>query len=245
MTSAPRPVAILAGGLATRLRPATAEIPKALIDVNGEPFISHQLRLLRAQGVERVVICAGYLGEMIQDWVGNGSRFGLSIEFSFDGPLLRGTAGAIKNALPRLGRSFLVIYGDSYLPCDFRMVQATFEKGGQPALMTVFRNNGRWDRSNVELDNGRIVSYDKQQPTPRMQHIDYGLGVFSHVAFDAVPLDQPFDLATLYRDLLRRGALAACEVTQRFYEIGSFEGLDETRRALAEWSNSLEGEAKL
>jgi NDP-sugar pyrophosphorylase family protein len=222
------PVAILAGGLATRLRPLTETIPKALIEVNGEPFVAHQLRLLRANQIERVVICAGYLGEMIQEAVGYGEQFGLQIEFSFDGPQLLGTAGAIKKALPVLGGSCFVIYGDAYLPCDYRAVQTTFEQSNQPALMTVFHNQGRWDTSNVEFVAGRILVYDKHNRTSRMQYIDYGLGIFDPSAFNIVPDDQPYDLAKLYQQLLQQGQLAAYEVEQRFYEVGSFAGLEET-----------------
>jgi len=227
------PVAILAGGLATRLQPVTETIPKALVDVNGEPFIAHQLRMLRAHGVDQVVVCAGFLGEMIQDVLGNGTGYGLQVEFAFDGPRLLGTAGAVKQALPLLGEAFCVLYGDTYLSCDYRAVQTAFERSGRPALMTVFRNENRWDRSNVEFVNGRVLAYDKGKQTPRMQHIDYGLGVFNQSAFDIVPRNQPYDLATLYHSLLTQGQLAAYEVDQRFYEIGTFEGLEETRRHLA------------
>jgi len=227
------PVAILAGGLATRLQPVTETIPKALVDVNGEPFIAHQLRMLRAHGVDRVVVCAGFLGEMIRDVVGNGTGYGLQVEFAFDGPRLLGTAGAVKQALPLLGEAFFVLYGDTYLSCDYRAVQTAFERSRRPALMTVFRNENRWDRSNVEFVNGRILAYDKGKQTPRMQHIDYGLGVFNHSAFEIVPRNQPYDLAMLYHSLLTQGQLAAYEVDQRFYEIGTFEGLEETRRHLA------------
>ncbi len=228
------PVAILAGGVATRLRPLTETIPKALIDVNGEPFIAHQLRLLRANGIERVIVCAGYLGEMIRECVGNGVRFGLQVGFSFDGSRLLGTGGAIKKALPLLGEAFFVLYGDSYLPCDYRAAQIEFERSGSLALMTVFRNDGRWDRSNIEFVNGRVGAYDKRHHTPRMHHIDYGLGVFRQSAFEIVPDGQPYDLATLYQCLLTQGELVAYETSQRFYEIGSLEGLEETRRYLAE-----------
>jgi MurNAc alpha-1-phosphate uridylyltransferase len=227
------PVVILAGGIATRLRPLTEAIPKALVDINGEPFIAHQLRLLHARGVDRVVVCAGYKGDMIAESVGDGKAFGLHVTFSFDGPLLLGTAGALKRAVPLAGDAFFVLYGDAYLPCDYRAVQTEFERQGRPALMTVFRNHGRWDTSNIEFADGRIRAYDKRAQTPAMHHIDYGLGVFSARAFDHVPPGQPWDLATLYQLLLERGELAAYEVTQRFYEVGSFAGLEETRRYLA------------
>jgi len=219
------PVAILAGGLGTRLYPVTRTIPKALVEIGGEPFLAHQLRLLQANGISRVVLCAGHLGEMIRDFLGDGSRFGIRAEYSFDGPVLLGTAGALKNALPLLGNAFFVLYGDSYLPCRFADVQKAFEEGGKPALMTVFRNQGRWDASNVEFDNGRIIAYDKRNRTPAMNHIDYGLGVLSRAALEHVA--NPCDLAALYQELLKRGALAAFEVAERFYEIGSFAGVQE------------------
>jgi histidinol-phosphate phosphatase family protein len=221
------PAAILAGGLATRLRPLTQTIPKALVEVDGEPFLAHQLRLLRAAGIARVVMCVGYLGESIRDFAGTGQRFDLEIDYAFDGPRLLGTAGALKQALPLLGPEFFVLYGDSYLPCDYAAVAAAFRASGRPALMTVFRNEGRWDPSNVEFAEGRILAYDKQDRTPRMCHIDYGLGLFRRQAFDLTPAGEVADLAALYRQLLARGELAACEVTERFYEIGSFEGIEE------------------
>jgi NDP-sugar pyrophosphorylase family protein len=220
-------VAILAGGLATRLRPLTETIPKSLVEINGEPFIAHQLRLLRANGVRRAVLCLSYLGEQVQALVGDGSRFGLQVDYSFDGPVLLGTAGALKAALPLVGESFFVLYGDSYLPIDWAAVETAFRASGQAGLMTVYRNEGQWDTSNVEFADGRILAYDKKQRTPRMRYIDYGLGVLRAGALDRVPEGKPWDLAALYQDLLRAGELAAFEVDRRFYEIGSFSGIEE------------------
>jgi len=228
------PIAILAGGLATRLRPITETIPKALIEIAGEPFLGHQLRLLSCGGIDRAVLCVGYLGEQVRAYAGDGSAFGLRVEYSFDGPQLLGTAGAIKRALPLLGDAFFVIYGDSYLPCDYRAVGQAFLDSGQPGLMTVFRNRGQWDSSNVEFSEGRLLAYDKANRTPRMQHIDYGLGVFRREAFETVPDGRPYDLAAVYQDLLRQGRLAAWESPQRFYEIGSPEGIRELSEFLSQ-----------
>lgn len=225
MSREPLPVAILAGGLATRLRPLTGTVPKALLDINGEPFIAHQLRLLRRSGIERVVLCLGYLGESIQNTVGDGHRFDLRVDVSFDGPRLLGTAGALRKAAPLLGPAFFVLYGDSYLQCDFAAVQQAFETAGRLGLMTIYQNDGRFDRSNVELANGQIVAYEKSAQTPRMKHIDYGLGILSSRALEIIPADGEYDLASLYAELLRRDELAAFEVADRFYEIGSLEGL--------------------
>jgi NDP-sugar pyrophosphorylase family protein len=217
------PLAILAGGLAKRLRPLTETLPKALVPVRGEPFIAHQLRLVRARGVKRVVLCVGYLGGMIREFVGDGRAFGLEVEYSWDGAQPLGTAGAVRAALPLLGESFFLMYGDSYLPCDYRAAGRAFRKAGKQGLLTVFRNNGLWDSSNVELRDGRIVTYSKRQ-NPNMRHIDYGLEVFERSAF-ADLTDSPCDLTAVYQSLLERDQLAALEIGERFYEIGSFEGI--------------------
>lgn len=226
-------VAILAGGLATRLRPITEKIPKSLVDLNGEPFIAHQLRLLHSKGIRRVVLCVGFLGEKIREVIGDGNSFGLQVDYSFDGEKLLGTAGAIRKALPLLGPAFFVLYGDSYLVCDYHAVEQEFAAQKKLALMTVFCNEGKWDGSNVEFSNGRLLAYDKKNWTPRMHFIDYGLGVFSEEAFQQVPAGEARDLAQLYMDLLGEGQLAGMEVRERFYEIGSPAGLQETAQFLS------------
>ncbi len=226
------PVAILAGGLATRLRPVTEKIPKSLIEIDGEPFLAHQLRLLHSRGIGRAVLCVGYLGETIRDFAGSGERFGMELDYSFDGPVLRGTGGAIHQALPLLGDAFFVLYGDSYLPCDYARVEQAFHASGKTGLMTVYQNSGRWDSSNVEFAVGRILAYDKRSRTPRMRHIDYGLGVFSQTAFAAIEPGSVCDLAEIYQKLLASDQLAGCEIHERFYEIGSREGIEDLTRLL-------------
>jgi NDP-sugar pyrophosphorylase family protein len=222
------PVAILAGGTATRLRPITETIPKALVEVNGKPFIARQLDYLRSQGLTSVVMCVGHLGEQLEEFIGSGSTFGVDVRYSWDGPRLLGTGGALKRALPLLGREFFVFYGDAYLPIDFRAVERDFIASGKPALMTLLRNDGRWDRSNVSFRDGRIVEYNKRQPDPDMDYIDYGLGVLSAIVLEGEPCDQPFDLSDVYHDLSKRDLLAGHEVFERFYEIGSHSGLLDT-----------------
>ncbi len=222
------PVAILAGGLATRLRPITERIPKALVDVAGQPFIARQLRYLQGQGVQHVVLCLGHLGEQVQAVVGNGETFGLKVDYSWDGPHQLGTAGALRKALHLLGPAFFVFYGDSYLPIDFAAVERDFTRFGKPALMTVLHNQNQWDKSNVLLEGGRIVEYNKQQPRPEMTHIDYGLAIVSATTLRDKPVGQAFDLADVYHELSVTNQLAGHEVHQRFYEIGSHQGLAET-----------------
>lgn len=240
MSEPPFPVAILAGGVATRLRPLTEAIPKALVEIAGEPFLAHQLRLLQQHGIERVVLCTGYRQEMIQEWLQRCAPAGLQVVCSPDGPNLLGTAGAIRQALPLLGECFFVLYGDSYLPCDYRAIQAEFTRSAKSGLMTICRNEGQWDASNVEFESGRILVYDKRNRTPRMKYIDYGLGVFRASAFSAVAEGLAHDLAQVYQDLLAQEDLAAFEVKGRFYEIGSFAGIRELDEHLTSRREALE-----
>ena len=221
------PVALLAGGMATRLRPITEKIPKLLVEVAGEPFFSHQLRLLKKNGLERIVLCVGYLGEMIVEQYGDGAKWGVQIEYSFDGPKLLGTGGALIAALPKLGDAFYVLYGDSYLPIDYRAVADAFQRSGKLGLMTVYENRGRYDASNVEFADGEIKIYDKKSKSPAMHHIDYGLGLFRAAAFDGFARDAVVDLAAVQQSLVAKRQLAGYEMKGRFYEIGSHEGLNE------------------
>jgi MurNAc alpha-1-phosphate uridylyltransferase len=222
------PLALLAGGLSTRLRPITETLPKSMVSVAGEPFIAHQMRWLASQGVGRVVICCGYLGEQIEDYVGDGAAFGCAVAYCYDGHPLKGTGGAIKQALPQLGNQFFVMYGDSYLPIAFGPVYESFVGLGRPGLMTVFRNENRWDTSNVEFQQGGIRSYDKVIITPQMHYIDYGLGILTPGAFAPWQDDEVFDLSLVYGHLVKTCQLSGHEVTQRFYEIGTPRGLKET-----------------
>lgn len=226
------PVAILAGGLATRLRPLTEKIPKVLIPVAGRSFLEHQLELLKNQGITRVVLCLGHLGHMVKQQFGDGSSHGIHLDYSFDGPVLLGTGGAIKRALPKLGERFLVTYGDSYLTTPFRPISEYFEHCGQHGLMTVYRNEGLYDTSNVVYADGKIKTYDKKLQLPEMRHIDYGLSMFRSEVFTAYPDDAFFDLADVMSSLVSERNLAGFEVPERFYEIGSPAGLAELENIL-------------
>ena len=219
------PVAILAGGLATRLRPLTSTMPKALVPVAGKPFLLHQLEYLCTQGVRQVVLCTGYRASQIEAVVGNGSVCGLKVDYSEDGETLLGTGGAIAKALPLLGPAFFVLYGDSFLPVSFAEVESQWHQTKKPALMAVFRNEGQWDTSNVFFENPMVIEYNKHEPRPEMSFIDYGLAVLSSEAFADYRDSTPFDLADLYHDLSLAGKLAGIEVFERFYEIGSHQGL--------------------
>jgi NDP-sugar pyrophosphorylase family protein len=220
------PVAILAGGLATRLRPVTEKIPKSLVPVAGRPFLAHQLEMLHARGIRRAVLCIGYLGEMIQHEFGS-EAFGVKLDYSFDGEKLLGTGGALKRALPWLGAEFFVLYGDSYLPVQYAPVAEFFHRSGKLGLMTVYRNEGKYDTSNVVFRNGEIAVYDKKIKLPEMRHIDYGLSLFKSSVFADYDAGQAFDLAEVMGKLVREKQLAGYEVPERFYEMGSPAGLAE------------------
>ncbi|CAN5495515.1 N/A [soil metagenome] len=226
------PVAILAGGLATRMGDHTRQTPKAMLDIAGRPFIAWQLEMLAREGVERVVMCVKHLADQIRDFVGDGSAFGLQVLWSEDGDRLLGTGGALRQALPLLGESFFVTYGDSYLTLDLGAVERTFVEQRVPALMTVFRNEDRWDKSNVQVQEGRVVLYSKTRRTAEMKYIDYGMGVLTAPLFDDDRLGEAFDVARLYEELSEQGRLGCYEATTRFYEIGSVAGWRETSAVL-------------
>jgi NDP-sugar pyrophosphorylase family protein len=230
------PVALLAGGMATRLGSISQQTPKALVEINGRPFINHQLSLLHRHGVRRVVLCLGHLGKQIQQHLGDGSSLGLQLQYSHDGPTLAGTGGAVRKALPMLGELFWVMYGDSYMDIDYADVLDHFaarRQARQPlGLMTVIRNADRWDRSNAVFQEGRLTCYDKQNRSASMRYIDYGVQLLRREAFDTVRAGR-FDLSDLYRDLVARNEMIGYEVFNRFYEIGTPQSLEEARRHLS------------
>ena len=221
------PVAILAGGLATRLRPLTETIPKSMVIVGGIPFIAHQLRELARQGVKKIVLCTGFLGNMIEDFVGSGSEFGMEVSYSRETNQLLGTGGALFQALSLLDEEFFVLYGDSWLDIDYQAVEKKFYSAGKSGLMSVFKNLGRWDTSNVEIRHQQIYLYSKTNRNERMTHIDYGLGILSKDVLKGYPTDKKFDLSMVYETLSQKKDLACFESEKRFYEIGSIEGLEE------------------
>jgi MurNAc alpha-1-phosphate uridylyltransferase len=227
-------VAILAGGLATRLYPLTRRLPKSLLPVAGRPFLFHQLDLLKAAGVSEIVLCVGHLADQIEAAVGDGSAFGVRVAYSRDGERPLGTGGALKRALPLLGTDFFVLNGDSYLPCSFADIQTAYMAARRPALMTVLRNNNRWDRSNVAFRDDGSIEYDKCSRRSDLTHIDFGVSVFSRDAFAQYADAAVVDLAGICRELSLRRELAALEVAQRFYEIGSRAGIAATEEFLSQ-----------
>jgi N-acetyl-alpha-D-muramate 1-phosphate uridylyltransferase len=222
---------ILAGGLGTRLGERVRDVPKPLIEVAGQPFLLHQLRLLAGAGAADVVLCVGYRGDAIEEAIGH-KRYGIDIAYSHDAPGLEGTLGAIRRAAELLPERFLTLYGDTYLRVDYAAAAAAWLASGCRGLMTVFRNDNRWDRSNLVLAGERVVAYDKKQPRPEMQWIDYGLGGLARSALQLVS-ERERDLSALQSVLARRGELYGYEAKERFYEIGTPEALAETEAFLA------------
>ena len=220
------PIAILSGGFATRLGSLTKEKPKCLIEVSGKPFVDWQIDLLVENGYTDFVFCVSHKSNLVQDHLGDGSQWGVRFRFSLDGEKQLGTGGAIQKALPFLGAEFAVIYGDSYLPINYREVELNFLNSRRLALMTVYKNKNNFDTSNVEFLDERLANYDKEKITEKMHHIDYGLTYFRQEAFTRYVNESQFDLSKLCNKLACNGLLDGYEVFERFYEVGSFEGLE-------------------
>jgi len=217
---------IIAGGLATRLWPETKTIPKSLINISGKPFIDWQLSLLKEKGISRVLLCIGYLGEQVEDYVGDGKKWGLSVSYSYEGEKLLGTGGALRNAFDKLEDTFFITYGDSYLPINYQNVKEAFEQSRQPALMTIYKNHSSFDKSNIAIENGNIKKYIKNSDDPDLIYIDYGLLVMSKSVISKISPSEVIDLSKPLQDLVANGELASSEVDQRFYEIGSRSGIE-------------------
>jgi NDP-sugar pyrophosphorylase family protein len=226
---------ILAGGTGTRMLPETHSIPKSMLPVAGRPFIAWQLPRLVQAGFSRALICVGHLGEAIRDYVGRGSEFGIEVAYSEDGPRLLGTAGALRRALVGLEDSFLVTYGDSYLPFDYAApLRDLLVHPEALGTMTVHRNRGRWDTSNTAVEGDRVIRYAKATGSPELEYIDYGAIALRRTAVAEIPPDEPWGLDQVQADLARRGVLRAHLAHERFFEIGSPAGRRDLERHLGE-----------
>lgn len=219
------PIIILAGGLATRLKPITETIPKSMVEILGRPFIDWQLELLSDSGFEQVIISVSYRGEQIENYVGTGQKYGLNIKYVYDGDSQLGTGGAISKASKFVAGDFAVMYGDSYLPIDFKAVEEVFSASNQLALMTIFKNDNSLDASNVEFIDGRLVRYSKQHLNEQMHHIDYGLEYFRKSVFADSSDQTPWDLAEILEKLVINRQVVGYPVSERFFEVGSFQGI--------------------
>lgn len=220
----------MAGGLATRLRPITEKIPKGLVEIDGKPFLEYQIKLLKKYEIKDIILCIGYKGEMIEEYFGDGENFGVKISYSKESKPL-GTGGAIRKAFNKLGKNFIVMYGDAYLNFDYKDIISFYEKSKGTAVLSVYKNKGKYDSSNVILDNNGKVLYDKSNPSSNMEYIDYGLSVLNKdLVKKYIPSQGFYDLADFYNEISKKELLLGYEVKKRFYEIGSFGGLDEFKK---------------
>jgi N-acetyl-alpha-D-muramate 1-phosphate uridylyltransferase len=229
------PIVVIAGGLATRLYPVTLNIPKSLIAINDSPFVLHQLQLFKRQGVKHVHYCLGHLGDLVVETIRRSTiSREIEITYSFDGEKLLGTAGAVKKALDFLPESFFVTYGDSYLDINYQLVESFFNKlnNSDAGLMTVYKNANKYDVSNVVYKNEKILLYSKKIKDPLMDYIDFGLSVLRKKHFKPFSDDINFDLSEILENLSVTGNLSGFEVFERFFEIGSLEGIDDLSKYL-------------
>jgi NDP-sugar pyrophosphorylase family protein len=221
-------VIILAGGLATRLYPTTKITPKSMIGINDKPFIYWQLSKLKQNGIKDVVLCVGNLFEQIVDYVKDGSKFGLNVKYSYDGESLLGTGGSIKKALDLLDDSFFILYGDSYVDVNYSQIEKLYNISNKQGLMAIYKNNNHHEKSNIIYKDNKIIKYDKKIQNSKMHYIDYGLGILNKNVFKE--REDVFDLADIYSELAEKNQLIGCEIEQRYYEIGSVDGIKETEK---------------
>jgi len=225
-------LAILAGGLGTRLGPLTADTPKSLVPVLGKPFLEHQIELVREAGIKRLVLCIGHYGEKIIQRFGDGGAYGVEIAYSREGKDLLGTGGALKKAEGLLDDDFMMMWGDSYLLLDYADIWRSFQVQDLPAMMVVYRNQNKRVPSNVVVSGGKVVVYDKWVEDPAKVYIDEGLTCLRKEVLQRVPAGQPFAIEQVFQDLAAERRLAAYETDQPFYEIGSPEGIAELEKVL-------------
>jgi NDP-sugar pyrophosphorylase family protein len=218
---------ILAGGLATRLYPLTSKVPKSMLEINKRPFLEYQLELLKEYEIKDVLLCLGYKGELIKNYFGDGKKFGVNLSYSFDGEKLLGTGGALKKAYKLLNNNFFLMYGDSYLPYDYQKIEEAFKNSEKLSLMVVYKNQNRFDKSNILIADDLVKVYDKTLKGENLEYIDAGLSILKKEVLSLVLEGEPFDLQELYKTLISEQEMLAYEVKQRFYQIGSLEGLEE------------------
>lgn len=229
-------VVVLMGGLGTRLKDFTKDCPKPLVNVNGKPFFEYQLDLLCAWGFKKYLFLIGYKADMIEEYFGNGQDRGITIDYCYDGKDLLGTGGAVRRAFDKLEDDFMLIYGDSFMDIDYAETIYRYERGkqaGKRALMTVLCNNNRFDKSNVVMSDGKLVLYDKHNPTEDMDYIDYGVCVYEKSLFADYEEGYKFDIAEIQHRLSIEDKMIPQVVTKRFYEIGNPDSLKE----FTEYSN--------
>ncbi|WP_109527783.1 sugar phosphate nucleotidyltransferase [Nocardia aurea] len=222
-------VVVIAGGMGSRLQPVTADLPKILVPVAGRPFLEYVLKLLLGQGIKRIHFCLGYCARQILDYLNryetNGFEFTSTVEST---PL--GTGGALRMALPWLEKEFVVLLGDTYTPIDFSELVSRFRTSGRSGAMVVLRDHSWLVPSNVRIAKGLVVEYSKLCAEGRFDYVDYGIAILGRETLLRLRSDIVCDLKILFDSLIAEDELAALDVSQRFYEIGSPAGLAELDR---------------
>ncbi len=223
-------VVVLMGGLGTRLKEYTKNCPKSMVEVEGKPFFDYQLNLMVKQGFKKFLFLVGFGGEQIEDYYGDGAELKISITYCYDGERLLGTGGAIRRAYHLLEEEFMVIYGDSFMDIDYEETIYRFALGkeeGKESLMTVLRNKNLFDKSNVLIKEGTLLLYDKHNPIPEMEYIDYGICLYLKKLWRDYEDGEAFDISKIQKEQSILGKMAVHIVTKRFYEIGSQKSLEE------------------
>ncbi len=223
------PVIILAGGKGKRIKKLTAKKPKPLVKILNKPFIEYQIDLLRKQKVKKLIISIGYRGDEIINFIKNKNYKDIDISFFKDGIKPLGTGGALKKISKKIQGTFIVLYGDSFLPISIKNIEKKFIKSKQDVLLTIYKNNNRFDKSNIKIVNKKIF-YNKFINDSDMKYIDYGLSIIKSKIIKNFTSNKKFDLSDLIYKLCLDRKIAYSIVKKRFYEIGSYKGIKDFKK---------------
>jgi NDP-sugar pyrophosphorylase family protein len=223
---------ILAGGKGTRLRPLTYRIPKPMVHISGKPFLQHQMEFIKSFCIYEVLLLVGYLGDHIVKYFGNGAEFGVDIDYAYEKTPL-GTGGALKNAESQLAGEFLLLNGDTLLPIDYGELIQYFRRHNRIGAIAVYSNSEKIAPNNIAIGKSNLVMTYNKKNSQGMTHIDAGVMVFKKEVVDLIPGDQICSLEEeIFHKLIRAKQLVAFSTNQRFYDIGSFKGLEGIKEIL-------------
>ena len=229
------PVVILAGGLATRLGKLTEKIPKSLIQINSNPFVYWQLKLLKESEFSEVYLLVSHFGNQILDFIGDGSKFDLKVNYIFDGEVSLGTGGAILKNLSKLPEKFFLLYGDSYLDIDYLKMEKHFLQEESDYLMGVCPKTHQYNFTpNVQFSSGKVLRYSKVSSTSSMKHEDFGVSIISKSVFMNLKGEEYKDLGSIMSVLADQGIITGYLFQEKYYEVGSEIGIELTTKYLRE-----------
>lgn len=222
-------IVIICGGLATRLGNLAKKTPKSMMDINGKPFIEHQIEMLKKQNIKNIVLCTGHLSEKIESYLGDGKNFGVDIKYSYDGGKRLGPMGAVKNAESILEKDFFIMYGDSYIFVDFNKVYDFYKENNELVCMVVYKNKNKYDKSNLIVENNRVIGHKDLKVEGKIEYIDYGTSILNKKSLDFIPKDSFFSTEDFFKKMIKKNQLLAYEIKKRFYHIGNPKALEEFR----------------